>query len=529
MSLDYLNKNHFKLAGILIVAFTLRLIFFYGISPGDPFTYSLSALEIAQGHWNPGYFYEQTTRWGLLFPLAVSYQIFGVNDFSSTLWVMLTSLGVVVVGYIMGAYLQGERAGLLAAGLLAIFPLEIIFASQPMADVPLSFFLLTSLYYFLRADESNIIRIQRWLFLVSGIALGFAYATKFVAILITPFFLLVLLFRRRIEWNWIWLVAGFLIIFALECFIFQQVSGNGLMRLDLVLHDQASHAPVTAGSFNVQNSGWLYFYWMLVDFHYVGLSFIILLLMIIQRGFKYGQEKQNVFGKCRVPLLWSLTLLLILTFYPVSINPYIPLYKIEAYMLMYTAPLLVILAVFLSSYSNKIQLIIVTLLIVSSLPLLYLLHESYRAYGDNARAIFAFYQTHHDRPLYVHRSDQRFLQYFAGFQDNNSFKNFRLAKPEVDVHTTDPVNFQHTYVAINQYFLDYHSEDTYPAEINSPPPAWREVYRYQRPENWLRRLIERITSSLHRNNILREDRAQKINTKIANWSHTKPVIIYATD
>ena len=45
---------------------------------------------------------------------------------------MLTSLGVVVVGYLMGAYLQGERAGLLAAGLLAIFPLEIIFASQPL-------------------------------------------------------------------------------------------------------------------------------------------------------------------------------------------------------------------------------------------------------------------------------------------------------------------------------------------------------------------------------------------------------------
>ena len=172
---------------------------------------------------------------------------------------------------------------------------------------------------------------------------------------------------------------------------------------------------------------------------------------------------------------------------------------------------------------------IITLLVISSLPLLYLLHESYRAHGDNARAIFAFYQTHHDRPLYVHRSDQRFLQYFAAFQDNNSFKNFRMAKPEADVHTTDPVNFQHTYVAINQYFLDYHPEDTYPADINSPPPAWREVYRYQRPENWLRRLIERITSTLHRNNILREDRAQKINTKIANWSHTKPVIIYATD
>ena len=529
MSLDYLNKNQCKLAVILSTACALRLIFFYGISPGDPFTYSLSALEIAQGHWNPGYFYEQTTRWGLLFPLAASYQIFGVNDFSSTLWVLLTSLGVVVVGYLMGKYLQGERAGLLAGMLLAIFPLEIIFASQPMADVPLSFFLLTSLYYFLRADESKAIRIKRWLFLVSGLALGLAYATKFVAILIAPFFLFVLLFRRCIEWNWIWLVIGFLIIFALEFFIFQQVSGNGLMRLELVLHDQASHAPVTAGGFTLQNSVWLYLYWMLVDFHYVGLSFIVLLLIIIQRVFKYWQEKQSILGKCRIPLLWSLTLLLILTFYPVSMKPYIPLYKIEAYMLMYTAPLLVVLAVFLSSYSARMQRAIITLLVISSLPLLYLLHESYRAHGDNARAIFAFYQTHHDRPIYAHRSDQRFLQYFACFQDNSSFKNFRLTRPEMDVHTTDPVNFQHTYVAVNQYFLDYHPEDTYPSEITNPPLTWREVYRYQRPENWFRKLIAGITDLLHRNNILPEETAQKINTKIANWSHTKPVIIYATD
>ena len=99
----------------------------------------------------------------------------------------------------------------------------------------------------------------------------------------------------------------------------------------------------------------------------------------------------------------------------------------------------------------------------------------------------------------------------------------------MDVHTTDPVNFQHTYVAVNQYFLDYHPEDTYPSEITNPPLTWREVYRYQRPENWFRKLIAGITDLLHRNNILPEETAQKINTKIANWSHTKPVIIYATD
>ncbi len=529
---------------LLLLALILRVIFFHGIAPGDPFTYSLSAWDIVQGHWNPGYFYEQTTRWGVLFPLAACYKLFGVNEFSSALWPLLTSLGTVVVAYLLALHLKGERAALLAGIIVATFPLEIIYATQPMADCPLSFWLLLSLYCFVRGDAAEASKRKRWFFFISGIALALAYATKFVAILIAPFFLLVLLWRRRIEWHWAWLGLGFLLIFALEFVIFQQITGNGLARLDLVLHDKASHAPITAGAFQVQNGVWLYLYWMLVDFHYVGLSFVLLLLMILHRGvilMQYGEwerpepnlprlsVKAQVAPASRTAslvsllLLWSFTFWLILTFYPVSTNPYVPLYKVEPYILMFSAPLLVLTAVLLSDYAKKLQFAALALILLSSLPFVYLLHEGYRAHGDNARAIWAFANTHTDRPLYAHRSDQRFLQYFAGFQSNDAYHNFRLPKPDEDVHTTPPINFQHTYVAINQYMLAYHREDAYPPEITNPPAHWREVYRYQRPEHWLRRMMAAILNQLSPN------LAQPINRKLANWSHTQPVIIYATD
>lgn len=516
-----LNSALFKSAVLLISALILRVLLFHGIAPGDPFTYSSAAWDIVQGHWNPGYFYEQTTRWGVLFPIAASYKIFGVEEFSSMLWPLLTSVGTVAVAYLLALHLKGERAALWAGILVTCFPLEIMYATQPMADCPLSFWLLLSLYCFVRGEAAT--TGKRWFFLFSGIALAMAYATKFVAILIAPFFLLVLLWRRRIEWNWAWLGVGFLLIFAVEFVIFQQATGNGFARMELILHDEASHAPTTAGAFQVQNSVWLYLYWMFVDFHYVGASFVVLLLMLLHRGIKSWRNRPKLLSTEMLPLLWASTFLIILSAYPTSTTPYVPLYKIEVYMLMFSAPLLVLTAVWLSDYARKTQFAVMALLVLSSLPFAYLLRESYRAHGDNARAIWAFAKTHTDRPLYAHRSDQRFLQYFDEFKRNEAYQSFRLPKPAEDIQPTPPIHWQHTYVAINHYMLSYHREDSYPPEIKNPPVGWREVYRYQRPEHWLRRVVATLTQRLS------PSLAEPINRKFANWSHTQPIIIYATD
>jgi 4-amino-4-deoxy-L-arabinose transferase-like glycosyltransferase len=527
MILGKANPALFPLVLLLLFALALRIIFFFGISPSDPFTYSSTAWDILQGQWNPAFFYEQTTRWGVLFPLAASYKLFGVNEASSMLWPLLTSLGTVAVAYGLARHLKDERAAVSAGIIVATFPLEIMYASQPMADCPLSFWLLLSLYCFVRGEA--VTTGKRWFFLLCGIALALAYATKFVAVLIAPFFLLVLLRRRRIEWNWAWLALGFASSFAFEFILFHQLTGNGFARLELVLHDQASHAPITAGGFQLQNGVGLYLYWMFVDFHYVGVSFLALLTMLLHRLAKYRRTGQSILGNNWLPLLWALTLLLVLSVYPTSTKPYVPLYKIEVYLLMFSAPLLVLTAVWLSEYARKLQWAVLALIVLSSLPFVYLLRESYRAHGDNARAIFAFAQTHPDRPLYAHRSDQRLLQYFAGFQHNEVYKNFRLPQSEKELPPTPPVDLHQSYVAINQYLIDYHREDTYPPEILSPPANWRVVYTYQRPEHWLRRVGIGVAGYLQTNGWIGQATYQVVSRKFRNWSQTKAVVIYSAE
>lgn len=523
------SKQNLSLVTILLFALLLRVIFFHGISQSDPFTYSLSAWEITQGKWNPGYFYEQTSRWGLLFPLALSYQLFGLNEFSSSLWALLTSVGTVLVGYLFAGYLKGERAAFLAGIMLAVFPLEITYASQPMADCPLGFWLLLSLYLFMRAEGSAAVEPRRRLFLFSGAALGLAYATKFVAILIAPFFLIVLLLRRRIEWNWSWFAGGFGIVLLIELLIFQLLTGNALKRLELILHDNTGSMLVMHGGAMLSTSVWQYGYWLFVDFHYVGLVFIFLLLILLSRTKKYWQGKNQILANCWQPILWSVVLLLILTFYPMKVRPYLPLYKIQNYILMFSAPLVVVLAVFLSEYTRKIQRIALVLIFASTLPFVFLVWEGYRAHGDNTRALREFYAAHRDRPLYVHRTDQRLLQYYDGFKHNDDYRNYRLPGSENEIANNEAIDFQHTYVALNKYLMAYHTTDKYPAEILNPPANWRIVYTYQRPPHRLRTYATQIGDWLQSHDVISTKYQQLIDAKMASWSPSDPVIIYAVE
>ncbi len=521
------DKIYIPLWWIILLALLLRLVFFHGISPSDPFTYSKVADDIAQGHWNLTYSFEQTTRWGILFPLALSYKLFGVNNFSSTLFPLLTSLGTVVVGYFLAGFLGGMRAAILTALALAVFPLEIIYASQPMAESPLSFWLLLSLYYFVRADSASEIKQNRRFFLLCGIALGMAYATKFIAVLIAPFFLFVLLIRRRIQWQWSWIGVGFLIVFLAEYCFFNFYIGNGLYRYDSISSDHASNLLLSGSGLSYNHEIWIYLYWMFIDFHTVGLGFIILLLMILRRFFLSSSSSKKILNVTWILILWSVVLCLILSLYPQMIKPYLPIYKIEAYMIVFSAPLLVALGILLSSFRIRVQITAISLLVISSLPFVWFLQESYRANTDNIRAVANFYQAHRDRPIYAHRTDQRLLRYFDHFQHDELYKNYRFPKAG-EIGISEPVNLQNTYVVINQPVLDKYKNDDYPYEILHRPGKWRIVFTYTRPESFLVKTAGKIIDVADILKIAPEV-TRKFKNKIKDISAQEPVVVFAAN
>jgi 4-amino-4-deoxy-L-arabinose transferase-like glycosyltransferase len=93
--------------------------------------------------------------------IALSYKIFGVNEFASRLPIALGTLLLALAVFYFGAYFFNERAGFYAAlGILACVGIY-LFTRVLWPDVMLTFFITMAFYCFLRAGEGERIN-PRW-------------------------------------------------------------------------------------------------------------------------------------------------------------------------------------------------------------------------------------------------------------------------------------------------------------------------------------------------------------------------------
>ena len=111
----------------------------------------------------------------VLFPAVVSIPYhFVLSDFVARFVAVLFGLGTIVVCYHLGSLLYGRRAGLVAAGLLALMPYHVIVSRQALLDGPEVFFATLALYSLAKYKTSE---DGRWLVTLGGM-LGLAFLTK---------------------------------------------------------------------------------------------------------------------------------------------------------------------------------------------------------------------------------------------------------------------------------------------------------------------------------------------------------------
>jgi len=133
--------------------------------------------------------------------------------------------------FLLGRDLYDERVGALAALLTAFSSYHILYSRAVMLEAPLLFFLTGGLYFYVRSSRDPD-RYQASV-LVSGVFLGLAIITKWVALLYIPAFLLYLVLRDRSPWALIdrrtltvFLVSG---LVALPCVL--DLLGHGVNPL----------------------------------------------------------------------------------------------------------------------------------------------------------------------------------------------------------------------------------------------------------------------------------------------------------
>lgn len=501
---------------VVFGALIVRFVFYHGYYPSDQYTYAFDAWQMANGKLGvPDY--SASMRWGLVLPTSIIYALFGVSEFTSTLWPMLTSIGSIVLAYFLGTKLGGKRAGLFAAIVFSMFPLDVKYATQLMADSPMGFYLLLSITALVFADDASGRKKIAW-YLTSGCAVGLAYGAKTVGLFVLPFFVFYFVMLKREDFFYGFVVAaGLLAVMAIEWLVFLVIADNPLHRIHTAMETRVILGAGEDPSLVMldQPIG-QYLIWLFADVHFVGLFFIVLLVL----GVLAARRGELRFRRPeKAMLLWSIVIMSVLTFFPLTTDPYVPVFKSSNYMLMFVPPLLVLLGVLLARLSSRWSTGLLVMLAVTSVPVIYLGFESHRSHVDNTRIAHDFYVEYRDTPLYAPLYTIKSIHYYEQFADGN-YHNYSV----VDwVHTDYVPEYRAVgegYVVVDQYFLGFYTHDV-PDEVRNPPDDWELVLTYQRTTP-VRDAAVAVFEVLPMPGSLRD----RIANRLMRWSHSKPIMIY---
>jgi len=130
---------------------------------------------------------------------ALSFKLFGENDFSSRLFVGLCAWGCIILAYFMGTFFGGEKSGLYSAGVLTTFLFHFVIGRLNILDVPLAFFVCLAVWTGYRHVEGGGEGKSRLYLLYLFCAL--AFLTKGLIGIAFPFAILVLWLLTSLRWR----------------------------------------------------------------------------------------------------------------------------------------------------------------------------------------------------------------------------------------------------------------------------------------------------------------------------------------
>ncbi len=240
-----------KLLGILALALLVRVFTFAGyVAQPDEIVYVEMVQEVLGGTW-PRYEGEDLLQ-EMVFPTRIGYiavntalvALLGVSDLSFTLYPLLSSLGTVVVVFLLGRRWLGARGGLWAAFFYALFPLDIIYSTKVFGDPALAFLCALAVLLFFQAQDRPTRGARALTFFAAGCVVGFAYLHKVTAGYTAIFFALIglvdMVRNRRVMGRYVALALGFGLLFCVEMGFQLRVNQDPLYRWNVFIKQAES-------------------------------------------------------------------------------------------------------------------------------------------------------------------------------------------------------------------------------------------------------------------------------------------------
>ena len=358
------------LAAIVAIGIGMRLTFYSGFYGSDEVTYLAAAVNVLNGDWTPST-YIGAIRYGFQLPMAAFMAVFGQSEQIANLWPLLCSVAEIALVVVFGRRFFGLKAGALAGLILAVLPLHVHYAGRIMADAPLALFITASFLLFWRGQQTN----TRALFFFAGLAAGCVFWIKEVTTFYLAVFLTYPLIFRCWNWRWMWMLAGFALVFGANLIFFWLLAGDPLYVFRIVSSGVTSYANSTGRFASAStHSAPIYYFeylfakvyhtWLLGLFALAGM-FAALAASRRETAFNNITSEQNG----NVLIWWGGGLILLFTFFPLSLSPLKLISKQVNYMLVFVAPLALLAGVFLSRLKPALLSIVLTSLLVPSILL----------------------------------------------------------------------------------------------------------------------------------------------------------------
>lgn len=212
---------------ILLVHLAVRLWGYSGIHDMDELAYSEAASRLLAGQYidtNP-----YSLRYMVIVPLALTQMLFGINEYACAVTPMIYSLVCLGLIYLVGKTYVSQKVGLLAAALWAIFPLDVIQATELHLDVPMTAFHALCVYALVRGEQSS--GPGRWvLFTLAGVALGLAHLAKEVGLVLLVFLTIRAIWKRAWHSEYLFALIGFFAVVGMETAWYGILTGDPLYR-----------------------------------------------------------------------------------------------------------------------------------------------------------------------------------------------------------------------------------------------------------------------------------------------------------
>jgi 4-amino-4-deoxy-L-arabinose transferase-like glycosyltransferase len=235
------------LVAIMVAAGALRIWALGGLEFGlgdDDAGYAAVARNLANGYLPDGESEWFGARAVFLWPVALAFRIFGANDYTAVAWPLACSLLSVLAAFLVARQLAGRRPALVAAGLVAAVPLEVLWATRLRPDAVMPAFVALAVWAALRSRRPG--HATAWL-LGAGALMGAAWSVRETALVMIPIVVLAAWPTLRAQWRRAAaLVGGLLIVPLCEVLVFA-LDGRPLWPLTTT---------AGAGSFRSLSEGW---------------------------------------------------------------------------------------------------------------------------------------------------------------------------------------------------------------------------------------------------------------------------------